>query len=114
MLRSAEKRARWFRNVTRNFASLSLVSRTSQEKMLQIGSIFGSYHIWTTMFYETWLTGTVKTYTWPVPLFSDRTLNKAEVIPQATIFRINYVNTMPADTLARWISRPSADVLLIM
>ena len=33
MLRLAEKRAKRFRNVTRNFACLLLVSRTSQENV---------------------------------------------------------------------------------
>ena len=36
MLRLAEKRAKRFRNVTRNFACLLLVSRTSQENVLLV------------------------------------------------------------------------------
>ena len=36
MLRLAEKRAKKFRNVTRNFACLFLVSRTSQENVLLV------------------------------------------------------------------------------
>ena len=36
MLRLAEKRARRFRNVTRNFARLLLVSRTNQENVLLV------------------------------------------------------------------------------
>ena len=36
MLRLAEKRAKKFRNVTRNFACLLLVSRTSQENVLLV------------------------------------------------------------------------------
>ena len=36
MLRLAEKRAQRFRNVTRNFACLLLVSRTSQENVLLV------------------------------------------------------------------------------
>ena len=36
MLRLAEKRAKRFRSVTRNFASLLLVSRTSQENVLLV------------------------------------------------------------------------------
>ena len=36
MLRLAEKRAKSFRNVTRNFACLLLVSRTSQENVLLV------------------------------------------------------------------------------
>ena len=36
MLRLAEKRARKFRNVTRIFARLLLVSRTSQENVLLV------------------------------------------------------------------------------
>ena len=36
MLRLAEKRAKRFRNVTRNFARLLLVIRTSQENVLLV------------------------------------------------------------------------------
>ena len=36
MLRLAEKRAKMFRNVTRNFAGLLLVSRASQENVLLV------------------------------------------------------------------------------
>ena len=36
MLRLAKKRAKMFRNVTRNFACLLLVSRTSQENVLLV------------------------------------------------------------------------------
>ena len=36
MSRLAEKRAKRFRNVTRNFACLLLVSRTSQEDVLLV------------------------------------------------------------------------------
>ena len=36
MLPLAEKRARKFRNVTRNFADLSLVSRARQENVLLV------------------------------------------------------------------------------
>ena len=40
MLRLAEKHAKRFRNVTRNFACLLLVSRTSQENVLLVIQIF--------------------------------------------------------------------------
>ena len=52
MLRLAEKRAERFRNVTRNFACLLLVSRTSQENVLLVIQILTCKWIRMRVFYH--------------------------------------------------------------
>ena len=52
MLRLAEKRAKRFRNVTRNFARLLLVSRTSQENVLLVIQVLTCKWIRMRVFYH--------------------------------------------------------------
>ena len=52
MLRLAEKQAKRFRNVTRNFADLLLVSRTSQENVLLVIQILTYKWVWMRGFYQ--------------------------------------------------------------